>query len=118
MARISSDLRPWLVGNSCAQIARRPVRRAIDPGRLPLKKRPKLLHSLRRADSSGCRLSCHQIADARSSGTAHGSTNGAAGGDRRRVIHTLASVQSGLELGLFNLPGLFAAAPTIVFQRE
>src|SRR5215510_14728684 len=29
--RISSDLRPWLVEESCAQIARRPVRRAIDP---------------------------------------------------------------------------------------
>ena len=83
-----------------------------------LKKRPRLLHSLRRADNSGCRLSRHQIPDARSSETAHGSTNGAAGGDRRRVIHTLASVQSGLELGLFNLPGLLAAAPAIVFQRE
>src|SRR5215831_9717507 len=83
-----------------------------------LKKRPRLLHSLRRADNSGCRLSRHQIADARSSENAHGTTNGAAGGDRRRVIHTLASVQSGLELGLFNLPGLLAAAPAIVFQRE
>ena len=45
-------------------------------------------------------------------------TNGAAGGDRRRIIHCLASAQSAYKLGHFNLPGLLAAAPAIVFKRE
>src|SRR6516164_1385816 len=45
-------------------------------------------------------------------------SNDAAGGDRRRIIHCLASAQSAYKLGLFNLPGLLAAAPAIVFQRE
>jgi len=45
-------------------------------------------------------------------------SNDAAGGDRRRVNHDLASAQSAYKLGLFNLPGLLAAAPAIVFQRE
>ena len=44
--------------------------------------------------------------------------NGAAGGDRRRLIHCLASAQTAYKLGLFDLPGLLAAAPAIVFQRE
>ena len=45
-------------------------------------------------------------------------SNGAAGGDRRRVNHDLASAQSAYKLGLFNLRGLLAAASAIVFQRE
>ena len=45
-------------------------------------------------------------------------SNGAAGGDRRRVFHCRASAQTAYKLGLFDLPGLLAAAPAIVFQRE
>ena len=45
-------------------------------------------------------------------------SNSAGGGDRRRVIHYLASARSAYNLGLFDLPGLLAAAPAIVFQRE
>jgi len=45
-------------------------------------------------------------------------SNDAAGGDRRRVNHDLASAQSAYKLGHFNLPGLLAAAPAIVFKRE
>ena len=34
------------------------------------------------------------------------------------LIHYLASAQSAYKLGHFNLPGLLAAAPAIVFKRE
>ena len=44
-------------------------------------------------------------------------SNSASGGDRRRQL-TTASAQSAYKLGHFNLPGLLAAAPAIVFQRE